>query len=72
MFTEAEQLSLSRARKLVRMNLEMILAQLPEESEEFVTQDIVAAALLALCGQGVSTYLVLVKSFAETKTEMED
>jgi hypothetical protein len=71
MFTEAEQLSLSRVRHAVRMNLQMVLDQLPEDNEEFVTEDIVAAALLAISGQGVSTYLALIHSFAQTKIEME-
>lgn len=70
MFTEAEQLSLSRARRAVRMSLQMVLDQLPEDEEEFVTKDVVAAALLALAGGGVSTYLRLIQSFAQTKTEM--
>lgn len=72
LLTEAEQLSLSRARRTLNTNLEMILEQIPDESEEFVTEDVVAAALLALCGRAVSTYLMLVKSFAQAKTEMED
>lgn len=71
MFTEAEQLSLSRARKAVRMNLQMALDQLPEDNEEFATGDVVAAALLSLAGEGVSTYLALIYSFANTKAEME-
>lgn len=70
MFTEAEQLSLSRARRAVRMSLQMVLDQLPEDEEEFVTKDVVAAALLALAGEGVDTYLRLIQSFAQTKTEM--
>jgi hypothetical protein len=48
MFTEAEQLSLSRARKAVRMSLQMVLDYLPEEDEEFSSKDIMGAALLAL------------------------
>jgi hypothetical protein len=72
MFTEAEQLSLSRARKAVRMSLAMALDQLPEDDEEFVTKDVVTAALLALSGGGVSTYLELVQFFARTQTEMEN
>lgn len=70
MFTEAEQLSLSRARRAVRMSLQMVLDQLPEDEEEFVTKDVVAGALLALAGEGVDTYLRLIQSFAQTKTEM--
>jgi hypothetical protein len=72
MFTEAEQLSLNRARKAVRMSLQMALDYLPEEGEEFDTKDVVTAALLALAGGGVSTYLELVQSFARTQTEMEN